>query len=63
MREREQSNDQRNDQEVKVGKRQILWSGGECRSNITTIQIWPKNYHWHPYSIYRFSLSFNIPRN
>lgn len=34
MRESEQSSDQRNNQEVKVGKRQILWSGGECRSRI-----------------------------
>lgn len=33
MRERTIS-DQRNDQEVKVRKRQILCSGGECRGNI-----------------------------
>lgn len=50
MRESEQSSDQRNDQEV--GKRHIMWSGGECRTGLEvrslTIQIWLKNYHWLP---------------
>lgn len=53
MRESEQSSDQRNDQEM--GKRHILWSGGECRNRIRS-----QEPH-HPNLAEELSLATRIP--
>lgn len=72
MREREQSSDQIHDQEVRVGRRQIPWSSGESRGSFRTQGqfLWSQESSLGqraiagcPYSIYRFSLCSDIPRN